>query len=144
MNGVGERNWKQARKEGGKGKKRTATNGGSSLVIAVPLVQRGSDGRRGVADGAAGVLASLGSEVASGLNSLDGNIDDGLGGGGSGRDGGAGDGNNRKEGNQGGEKLDHFGGFLAGYEMRMKPGMRERKTEDLRGSEEDLGITRWN
>ena len=99
---------KVVKKEG-----RTASNLGASLVIAVTLVQRSGDGRGGVAHGAAGILASLGSEVAGGLDSrLNGNIDGGLGD--SGGDGGAGDGNNRKEGDEGGEELDHFDGLVVG------------------------------
>lgn len=80
-------------------------NLGAGLVVRVTLGKSGADGRGGVADGAAGVLASLRSEVGGGgLNSGDGSL------GGSGRDGGAGDGDDGEEGDEGGEKLDHFDG----------------------------------
>ena len=103
------------RQKGKKKKKHTASNLSTSLVITITLVQGRSDGRRGVAHGAAGVLASLGLEVARGLDGgLNGELDvasdsDGLNSrSSSSRDGGAGDGNDREEGDEGGEELDHF------------------------------------
>lgn len=98
---------KRRKKEG---RKHTGSNLSTGLVVRVTLGKSGADGRGGVADGAAGVLASLGSEVGgglgnSGLNRGDGSL------GGSGRDGGAGDGDDGEERDEGGKKLNHFDGF---------------------------------